>query len=448
MNTHSGFKRRSLLLGAGFGAMAGRPVWACADPVVVIGAGLAGLAVARQLHDAGRPVVVLEARDRLGGRVHTSRLWPQWPMDLGASWIHGLQGNPLTGLARDAQARWVETSYEASLSLDANGNTVSRDSAAAERLLDRALRAAQQRDKDLSVMAALEALPAWQSATPALRQSVRHHINATLEQEYGGAADELSAWHGLDSAEYGGEDALFPGGFDQLVVHAARGLDVRLSTRVAALAPGRVTLADRREIRASAVVVTVPLGVLRAGGLHFAEALHPARVQAMETLRMGLLNKCWLRFERVHWPSDVDWMEWQGPQAGRWSQWVSLASRLKAPVLLGFHAAHEARQLEALNDKDTVAHAHEALRNMFGSRFPAPQAAQITRWGRDPWSLGSYSFNAVGSSGQTRQALGGSDWGGALWFAGEATEPGHFGTAHGAWMSGLRVGRALLQSTC
>ena len=448
MNTHSGFKRRSLLLGAGLSAMAGRPVWACADPVVVIGAGLAGLAVARQLHDAGRPVVVLEARDRLGGRIHTSRLWPQWPMDLGASWIHGLQGNPLTGLARDAQARWVETSYEASLSLDANGNTVSGDSAAAERLLDRALRAAQQRDKDLSVMAALEALPAWQSATPALRQSVRHHINATLEQEYGGAADELSAWHGLDSAEYGGEDALFPGGFDQLVVHAARGLDVRLSTRVAALAPGRVTLADRREIRASAVVVTVPLGVLRAGGLHFAEALHPARVQAMETLRMGLLNKCWLRFERVHWPSDVDWMEWQGPQAGRWSQWVSLASRLKAPVLLGFHAAHEARQLEALNDKDTVAHAHEALRGMFGSRFPAPQAAQITRWGRDPWSLGSYSFNAVGSSGQTRQALGGSDWGGALWFAGEATEPGHFGTAHGAWMSGLRVGRALLQSTC
>jgi hypothetical protein len=96
------------------------------------------------------------------------------------------------------------------------------------------------------------------------------------------------------------------------------------------------------------------------------------------------------------------WTGWSGKgrRSGRWSQWVSLASRLKAPVLLGFHAAHEARQLEALNDKDTVAHAHEALRNMFGSRFPAPQAAQITRWGRDPFSLGSYSFNAVGSSVQ------------------------------------------------
>lgn len=448
MSAHSGFKRRSLLLGAGLGALAWRPVRACADPVVVIGAGMAGLAVARQLHDAGRPVVVLEARDRLGGRVHTSRLWPQWPMDLGASWIHGLKGNPLTGLAREAQAPWVQTSYDSSFLLDANGNPVSRDVAWAQQLLDRALRAAQQRDKDQSVMAALAALPAWQSATPARRLSVQHHINATLEQEYGGAADELSAWHGLDSQAFGGGDALFPGGFDQLVVHAARGLDVRLSTRVAALAPGRVTLADRREIRASAVVVTVPLGVLRAGGLHFAEALHPARVQAMETLRMGLLNKCWLRFERVQWPSDVDWMEWQGPQAGRWSQWVSLASRLKTPVLLGLHAAHEARQLEALNDKDTVAQAHEALRGMFGSRFPAPQAAQITRWGRDPFSQGSYSFNAVGSSGQMRQALGGADWGGAVWFAGEATEPAHFGTAHGAWMSGLRVGRALLQSTC
>lgn len=441
------FRRRPLLLGAGLGALVGGVARACPnDPVVVIGAGLAGLSVARQLRDLGWPVVVLEARDRLGGRVHTSRQWSGWPMDLGASWIHGLQGNPLTALAREAGARMVETSYGASLSLDAGGRAFEPDEASAQAWLDRALKAAGRRDRDQSVQAALEALPQWPQASPKQRAAVLHHINATLEQEYGGAADELSAWYGTDSAEFGGGDALFPGGFDQLVVHAARGLEVRLSAPVASVAPGRVTLADGRVLRASHTVVTVPLGVLKSGGIRFEQALHPARTQAIKTLSMGLLNKCWLRFDQVHWPDDVDWIEWQGPQVGRWGQWVSLANRLKAPVLLGFHAAHAARALEGLSDRETAASAREALRAMFGSRFPAPQAVQITRWGQDPWAMGSYSFNAVGSSRKTRQALGGADWDGALWFAGEATEPTRFGTAHGAWMSGLRVAQALAQA--
>ncbi|KPP91610.1 MAG: Monoamine oxidase [Roseibaca calidilacus] len=85
------------------------------------------------------------------------------------------------------------------------------------------------------------------------------------------------------------------------------------------------------------------------------------------------------------------------------------------------------------------------LRAMFGNRFPAPVAAQITRWGQNPLSLGSYSFNAVGTGPQTRRALGGADWDGALWFAGEATEPGFFGTAHGAYLSGQSVAKAILQ---
>jgi monoamine oxidase len=416
--------------------------------VVVIGAGLAGLAVARQLKDAGWAVVVLEARDRLGGRIHTSRQWPQWPMDLGASWVHGLKGNPLTALAREAGARMVETSYDSSLTLDTAGRSFEPDDSPAQAMLNRALKAAEQRSQDQSVMAALEALPQWPQVTPKVREGVLHHVNATLEQEYGGAADELSAWHGSDSAEFGGGDALFPDGFDQLVGHAAKGLDVRLLTPVAKVAPGRVTLADGRELLASHIVVTVPLGVLQAGSIRFEQDLLPGRTKAIESLRMGLLNKCWLRFDRVHWPSEVDWIEWQGPEVGRWGQWVSLAQRLKAPVLLGFNAAHSARSLEALSDNDTAASAHDALRAMFGNGFPAPQAAQITRWGRDPQSLGSYSFNAIGTSRKTREALGGADWEGALWFAGEATEPAHFGTAHGAWMSGLRVARAMVQAAC
>ena len=421
---------------------------ACDSPVLVIGAGLAGLSVARHLHDAGQSVVVLEARDRLGGRIHTSRAWPDLPMDLGASWIHGVQGNPLTTLAREARASWVATSCDASLALDTQGRAIKSDTATAERLLRRATQWAERRSSDVSVWAALQAQPEWLRLAPAARQRVRHHGNATLEQEYGGALDELSAWHGTDADGFEGVDGLFPQGFDQLIQHAARGLDVRLSTPVRSVGPGRVVLADGRSLSAQVVVVTEPLGVLRAGHLRWEEALSPARAQALGALRMGLLNKCWLRFDAVHWPADVDWIEWLGPEPGRWAQWVSLARAARQPVLLGFHAAHEARALESFSDRDTVASAHDALRAMFGARFPAPVAAQVTRWGQDPWTLGSYSFNAVGTSGATRKALAGAEWDGALWFAGEATEPDYFGTAHGAWISGQRVARSLLDGRC
>lgn len=159
---------------------------------------------------------------------------------------------------------------------------------------------------------------------------------------------------------------------------------------------------------------------------------------------VGLLNKCCLRFDRMRWPPDVDWIGWLGPKPGYWAEWVSLARGLGQPVLLGFNAADPATEIEDLDDADTIALAHEALRAMFGSAFPAPLAAQVTRWGRDPQALGSYSFNAVGTRPATRRALAGADWDGGLWFAGEAASADHFGTAHGALLSGEAVARAIV----
>jgi monoamine oxidase len=366
-------------------------------------------------------------------------------MDLGASWIHGHRGNPLTALARDAGARVIQSSYDASMLLGPEGgDVIDPDLRPAERILTRALAATERLERDVSVMAALEASADWRAASPEMRRLVLYLLNSTLEQEYGSPARFLSAWYGQEAEEFDGPDMLFPDGFDRITAHLAQGLDIRLRAEVTEIAPGSVRLADGSRITGDKVICTLPLGVLRSGRVRFAQPLARERTAAIDGLRMGLLNKCWLRFERVHWPDDVDWIGWLGPRAGYWGEWVSLVRTLGAPVLLGFNAADTADDVETLSDHATIATAHEALRAMFGTRFPAPIAAQITRWRQDRYALGSYSFNAVGTSSATRRALAGPDWDAQLWFAGEAASSEYFGTAHGAVLSGRETAREVL----
>ena len=430
-------------------------VSACNTPgrkVVVVGAGIAGLAAARDLAKGGCEVVVVEARERIGGRVHTSRAWPYLPMDLGASWIHGIEGNPLTTLAREAGAAMVTTSYDsATLHIDPALRAMGvRDAGAdwAEGIVDKARARAERGEVDISLQAAIDAVAGSRELSPARKAQLDFHLSSSYEQEYSGPADQLSAWWVDEGKEGKGEDALFPGGYSQIVDHLAAGLDVRRGRVVQSIVTRghgvTLTFADGEVMTADEAVITVPLGVLKAGDITFDPPLSEAKQAAIRRLGMGLLNKHWLRFDEVFWPADYDWHEYLSARKGEWSEWVSLAKIDDTPVLLVFSAAHHAEAIEALDDSDTVARIMQVARTMFGASVPDPVASQHTRWRTDTFARGSYSFYAAGSTPDDRKALGRSEQG-RLHFAGEAQSRDYPGTVHGALLSGRAAARAILE---
>lgn len=443
--------RRRFLGGVG-ASLAAPGLAACArtpETVIIIGAGMAGLAAGRALTRRGARVTLLEARDRPGGRIHTSRVWPDAPVDLGASWIHGVQGNPLTALARACGAATVVTRQ------DNAGLYIAPELAAigvtglgapwAAGLVERALARARQAEADMSLAAAIDRISPPDERTPVRAAQLEHYLAGAYEQEYAGGAHALSAWWTGEDAVFGGEDVLFPRGYDQLTGYLARGLDIRLNAMAAQVrwgGPGvEVVLVSGQALRADRVIVTVPLGVLKAGGLRFTPELPQDKQAAIVRLGMGLLNKLFLRFEAAFWPAGMDWHECMKREPGRWSQWVSLA-RAGAPVLMGFTGGDAARAIEPQEDRAILADALATLRDMFGSAAPAPVAVQTTRWGRDPLAGGAYSFYAVGSSPADRDILARPEGGGAVCFAGEACSAGYPGTVHGAFLSGLAAASA------
>lgn len=421
--------------------------------ILIVGAGMAGLAAAHSLIQYGHEVIVLEARNRIGGRVWTSSHWPDAPLDLGATWIHGVEGNPMSRLAVQLGARTLATSYESSVLFDTSGEPLN---SAQETQLDglraqvsQALRAAQQQETDQSIQRAIENALHWNALTPREKQLVEFILNGSIEHEYAGSTEQLSArWY--DAAEtFPGADALFVNGFQTIIEHLAQGVDVRLEQvvqRVEWASAAVSVVTDKGIHSADAAILTLPLGVLKAGDVAFAPALPARKRRAINALGMGVLNKCYLRFPEAFWPTTFDWIEYVPPRRGEWSEWVSFARTLNLPILLGFNAADHGRSIEKWSDDQIVASAMHTLRSIFGQEVPAPLEFQITRWMSDPWAYGSYSYNAIGSTPAMRRHLAESV-NGKLFFAGEATESRHFATVHGAYLSGLRAAREVIRST-
>lgn len=424
---------------------------------VVIGAGVAGLAAARKLHAANRRVVVLEARDRIGGRVWTDRSAPDAPIELGAQWIHGFKGNPLAGLCTQNGIKTFPTNYSSRVVFGADGRRwTEREADDAEKQFEgvrrdvhrlrKQLRANQAPDQPLG--RAWNEVLAGGTFDAVARARLAFDANVGIEHEYGADLDQLSLYeYDQDASEHGG-DVVLPGGYAQIPALLARGLDVRLNEVVQSVkvnANGVEVRTAHGVFRGKCALVTLPLGVLKAGAVQFDPPLPEKKLGAIKRLGSGRLDKVCLRFARAFWP-ETHVLNFVGSRSGEFAEWINAAAFLRAPVLVGYNAGTTAARFETKPAAEVTAAAVSALHTMFGRGVPEPQSAIVTQWGRDPFSLGAYSHLPPGASSRDFGLLG-EPVGGRLFFAGEATSLKHNATVHGALLSGEREAERILSST-
>ncbi len=421
---------------------------------VIVGAGVSGLSAARLLQDAGRRVVVLEARDRIGGRVHTDR--SDGATDLGASWIHGIRDSPVAAAVQAFGMRTVEFTVGG---YQPDGRPIAYYGPDGRRLSDDAARAfaadVHALDETLvDVIAESAAEASYRDVTETAlarqgwdgdrAQRVREYLEHRSEEQYGAWIDDLAA-HGLDDDTVDGDEVVFPDGYDVLPSRLALGLDVRLEHPVTSVdwTDGVRVRTAHGTIAADTGVVTVPVGVLRSGAFEIVPPLPSTNAEALGRLEMNAFEKVFLRFPTRFWDADVYAIRQQGPEGRWWHSWYDLTSLHDVPTLLTFAAGPAARGIRDWSDDRVAASVMEQLRRLYGDRVEEPVSVRRTAWQDDPWSHGSYAYMAVGSTTSDHDDLA-TPIGDVLHLAGEATWTDDPATVPAALLSGHRAAERIL----
>jgi monoamine oxidase len=423
---------------------------------IVVGAGVAGLTAARLLADAGRSVVVLEARDRIGGRLHTDRTEGR-VTDLGASWIHGITDSPVAAAAAAFGMRMVEFTVggyqpdsrpiayyapDGRRLSDADARRFASDIHAADATLVEVI---ADSDPDASYRDVTEIALERQGWDAERTQRVREYLEHRAEEQYGAWIEDLAA-HGLDDDAIDGDEVVFPEGYDALAEGLSRGLDVRLEHVVSRVAwgPDGVTVTtEQGTFTGRDAVVTVPVGVLQSEEFVIEPALPEPAAGALARLTMNAFEKVFLRFPTKFWDQDVYAIRQQGPEGRWWHSWYDLPALHGEPTLLTFAAGPAGVETRDWTHDRVVDSVLAQLRRLYGDRVEGPTSVHITAWQDDPFARGSYAYMMLGSTTADHDALA-TPVGGVLHVAGEATWTDDPATVTAAMCSGHRAATRIL----
>jgi len=431
--------------------------------VIIIGAGAAGLAAAQDLYQHGvKDVLVLEARDRIGGRVWTIHPWGA-ATDLGASWIHRSNNNPLALLAKKHAVDTVSTIYSlenpvnkfSSFDIyDNNGIKISpHEMKSALELINKFQADIAENKFHLKENASFE--------DAAITFTKQEHLQGKdlqifdfiakdmIESDMAADMKQVSLTAGMAvHSRVSGKDLLPQGGYIRVFSELVKNISISLNNPVTAINYGQdgITVVTKKGLYHSKyAIVTLPLGVLKAGTVKFSPELPKEKLASIKQLRMGFLNKIYLFFDNLFWNPDIEWISVMPnkEQPKEHYEALNLYKFVKQPILLFFSAGSFSEETESWTDKKIIDNVMHHLQLIYGKNVPHPSAYLITRWGKDPFAHGSYSYPTVGSSVEDYKNLA-APVADKLFFAGEATSTTDPSTVHGAYMSGVAAAELVM----
>jgi polyamine oxidase len=449
------------------------------DPerVIIVGSGFAGLAAANALRHAGVECIVLEARARIGGRAHTERVGGV-PVDMGCSWIHEPEGNVMSALAAQAGVARLPASPELDAAtivfLDSRKGIVPND-----QTIDAFVKSLAFDDQRASIGTTLGPRATVRKGAERFldnagltgddRRRVEFMIRLYAQLE------DANDWDILPLGSLGAGTIKLPrrnhrpytgdglgdfpkGGYHRLVRAIAAGTHIRRGHRVTSIAHTasgvRVSTLTtsrgrrrRHTVTGSHVLVTVPLGVLKAERIRFAPALPARKRNAIRRLGFGQFEKVALTFPEPFWEEGghTHLIHLGAGPSADFPLFIDLQRFVGAPTLVALNAGSFARRLDREHPRTARDEALAILRQAYGAKIPAPTAYGVTNWKADPFSLGSYSSIVRGGKPDDRSILA-APVGGRILFAGEATNLDRRpATADGALSSGIREAKRLVQ---
>jgi monoamine oxidase len=387
--------------------------------LAIVGAGAAGIAAAREARARGLTCIVLEASERIGGRACTVE-WEHHALDLGATWLHSADRNPLVPLAEQigvaidrAPTPWRNQFEDLGYSKEEQAASWAAVEAFAERL--------RKGPPDDRASNALEPGNEWNG----MLQALNGYLNGTSLANTS-AEDFIAYWDGSDSSNW-----RLLRGYGTLVSGLAEELDVRTGCAVRRVdwTGSAVRLSSEAGVAEAAhAIIAVPTNVLASGDIQFTPALDD-RLHSASQLPLGRVEKLFLMF------SEPESVPANGHLIGnpRSAETGSYMLRpLGLPVIEGFFGGDWLN--EAAGD-DLAGKARQELGALLGSDF-ARKLSPVTRsdWKNCAFIRGSYSYARPGEHGARAMLCAPVD--GPLAFAGEACSDVDYATVHGAWQSG------------
>ncbi|CAF1628866.1 unnamed protein product [Adineta ricciae] len=439
--------------------------------VIIVGAGAAGIAAAIELQSTNLTFVILEARDRIGGRAYTDReTFAPTRVDLGASWIHSYgPQNILYSFHQSLKSEDTERRMRGTeLCLDYDGKRFSHEAIFQARdiylQIDEHIesyRSSKEAKEDQSIQQIMQAI--YDRLVPnsgPVKRLVDLYLSGSEQYDAADFAQLSGKQWGVGAAD--GGDFWVPSGYGNLIERIAEkhNLPIELNTlvtRIDTTDPERIeitTLNNSSKFYCRRVIITIPLGCLKRETITFQPPLPDWKRQAIDQMGMGLMNKLIIQFPVCFWNEKVaSFVHACNERRGRFR--FALCLPPPANILIFLVAGSFAHELEVLSDTETIEQIMKFLRQIFPEKtIPDPIHYRLTRWAHDPLSYGSYSYFSVNTGPHTIELLARETSDGRVQWAGEhaniddGTHQWSYACVHSAFQSGQRAAKTIRSQLC